>query len=225
MRQLCGFEFSDAIAIDKRGNDPHRDYFALGAAAVTAGLHILLKGTAAAPFYIIFACAFWLAFVLWHARRRPDALRRWGFRADNLCEASRTPLILFVVSAAVFASIGVAQGTFSVPVQLPALLLLYPVWGVAQQFLVMGIVVGNLESIAGFDRHRFVLIAFGSAIFGAVHLPSFPLVIGTTALAALYVPLYLRYRNLWPLGVVHGWIGSLFYLWVLGVNPWMETFA
>lgn len=68
------------MTFDKRGNDPP-DYLALGAAAVTAGLHIFLRDTAAAPFYIVFACAFWLAFVLWHARRRPAVLRRWGFRA------------------------------------------------------------------------------------------------------------------------------------------------
>lgn len=132
-------------------DDPRPDYFALGAAAVTAGLHLLLTGTAAAPFYIVLACVFWLAFVLWRAHRHPGTLLRWGFRTDNLHEASRTPLLLFAVSAAVFASVGVARGSFSLPVQLPALLLLYPVWGVVQQFLVMGIVVGNLERVPFFD--------------------------------------------------------------------------
>lgn len=209
----------------KRTDDPRPDYFALGAAAATAGLHLFLRGTAAAPVYIIFACVFWLAFVLWRGRSRPGTLRRWGFRADNLREASRTPLLLLVVSAAVFAGVGIARGTFSLPVQLPALLLLYPVWGVVQQFLVLGIVVGNLARIPLFDRHRFILVALGSAIFGAVHFPSPLLVAGTTVLAFLYVPLYLRHRNLWPLGFVHGWVGSLFYLWVLGINPWVETFG
>lgn len=28
-----------------------------------------------------------------------------------------------------------------------------------------------------------------------------------------------------PLGVAHGWIGTGFYLWVLGRDPWLELFG
>jgi len=41
----------------------------------------------------------------------------------------------------------------------------------------------------------------------------------------LIIPLYFRYRNLWPLGVLHGWLGAFFYLWVLGRDMWVENFG
>jgi hypothetical protein len=49
--------------------------------------------------------------------------------------------------------------------------------------------------------------------------------LATFGLGLVYIPLYLRYRNLWPLGFYHGWLGTLFYLWVLGRDPWVETFG
>jgi hypothetical protein len=44
-------------------------------------------------------------------------------------------------------------------------------------------------------------------------------------LALLYVPHFLRYRNVLPLGLVHGWLGSLFNLWALNKDPWLRTFG
>jgi hypothetical protein len=34
--------------------------------------------------------------------------------------------------------------------------------------------------------------------------------------------IFLRWRNVWPLGICHGWLGVLFYFWVLGRDPWLE---
>jgi membrane protease YdiL (CAAX protease family) len=56
-------------------------------------------------------------------------------------------------------------------------------------------------------------------------VPEIPLMLTTFGLGLVYIPLYLRYRNLWPLGLYHGWLGTLFYLWVLGRDPWVETFG
>ena len=32
--------------------------------------------------------------------------------------------------------------------------------------------------------------------------------------------MFLRWRNLWPLGVVHGWLAIPMYFWVAGIDPW-----
>ena len=47
----------------------------------------------------------------------------------------------------------------------------------------------------------------------------------TFVLELLIVPLYLWQRNLWPLGVLHGWLGGLFYLWVENRDLWVERFG
>jgi len=62
----------------------------------------------------------------------------------------------------------------------------------------------------------------GAVLFSLVHIPDWRLMIGTLGMGLLFVPLYLRYGNLWPLGFYHGWLGSIFYLWVLGQDPWKQ---
>jgi uncharacterized protein len=201
------------------------DILALGAATTTAIAHLGMRKVGASPIFIIGACLFWIGFVVVKWKRDPTILRVWGFRIDNIKQASKIPALFFAISAFALAMIAVVRGTFSLPSQLPLLLLLYPIWGVIQQFLVLAIVVGNLSYIPALRNRTVWLTVLGAMIFGGIHLPNLILTTGTTLLALLYVPLYLKYRNLWPLGVVHGWIGSLFYLWALGINPWVQTFG
>ena len=48
---------------------------------------------------------------------------------------------------------------------------------------------------------------------------------GTFILALLYTIVYLRERNLFALGLFHGWLGALFYYTVVGRDPFMEVFG
>ena len=40
-----------------------------------------------------------------------------------------------------------------------------------------------------------------------------------------FAPLYLRDRTVLPLGVAHGALGALFYVWVLDRDPYAEIFG
>ena len=50
------------------------------------------------------------------------------------------------------------------------------------------------------------------------------LVAATGLLGAVFALIYMRWRNLWPLGLYHGWLGVFYYYWILGRDPWAETF-
>ena len=39
---------------------------------------------------------------------------------------------------------------------------------------------------------------------------------------AAFTVVFLRHRNVWPLGICHGLLGVVFYSWVLGRDPWWE---
>ena len=58
--------------------------------------------------------------------------------------------------------------------------------------------------------------------FAAVHVPDWPLCGATLVLGVVCCILFLRHRCLWPLGVLHGWLGAVFYRWVLARDPWAE---
>ncbi len=65
---------------------------------------------------------------------------------------------------------GDLQGTLHFPLHTLRLFLLYPVWGVIQQFLALGIVVTNLERIEGLRERKAVIVLLGAALFGLVHV-------------------------------------------------------
>jgi membrane protease YdiL (CAAX protease family) len=104
-------------------------------------------------------------------------------------------------------------------------LLLYPVWGVIQQFLIVGLVAGNLSDYGGSPLGRAGIVFVTAVLFSAVHFPVLLLVAGTFLLATVYTVVYLQTRNLWVLGLYHGWLGGFFYFFVLGRDPWKEVFA
>jgi hypothetical protein len=112
--------------------------------------------------------------------------------------------------------------TFVIDAHLVPLLAVYPLWGWVQQLLVLGIAVGNLERFGVPPR---LLVLVGGVGFAAVHVPDWPLCGATLLLGLLCCALFLRWRNLWPLGVLHGWLGALFYRWVLARDPWADVLA
>jgi hypothetical protein len=135
------------------------------------------------------------------------------------------PAALLIVVASAFAVYAGPHGKLRFPPHAAWLFLLYPAWGLVQQFLVLAVVVGNLELVPALARRKGWVVVLGAALFAAVHGSDGWLVVATFLLELVLVPLYLRYRNLWPLGILHGWLGALFYLWVLGRDIWVENFG
>jgi hypothetical protein len=203
------------------------DWLALAATAVTVAVHLTLTFLSGRPsaLFIAGACLFWTAYVVVRARQNGDVFHDWGFRIDTLGPATARAAVVLAVTAAGLGSYAAWAGTLRFPLHALVLLLVYPVWGVTQQFLALAIVVGNLQRLPWLGRHRLLLVLTGATLFGAVHLYDVRLAAGTFALELVAIPLYLRYRNLWPLGVLHGWLGALFYLWVLNQDLWVQAFG
>ena len=49
--------------------------------------------------------------------------------------------------------------------------------------------------------------------------------IGTFLLALFYGMVYLKTRNVWVMGILHGWLGALFFYTVVGRDPFAEVFG
>jgi hypothetical protein len=60
---------------------------------------------------------------------------------------------------------------------------------------------------------------------GILHYPSIWLVIGTSILALFYGYIFLKGRNVYVLGIFHGWLGGLFYYTVVRRDPFAEVFG
>lgn len=191
------------------------DWFALTGAAITIGLHLLLQARAPNFYFITGACVFWIGYLFLRVWQDKKVLQEWGFRTTNFWPTAVIAAGIFLIAVTGFGVFAYFQGTLKFPLHAFLLLLLYPIWGLVQQFLALGIVVNNLALIPFLARHRIALVFLGAALFAVVHLHDYREMTGTFFLALTVIPVYLKYRNLWPLGVLHGWIGAFFYLWIL----------
>ena len=109
--------------------------------------------------------------------------------------------------------LGVLAERFPLPASFWFVLVVYPVWGVAQQFALQNLVARHLTTLVPRRRWR---IAAAAALFSASHFPDSGLMILTLAAGVLLTYIYERHRNLWAVGLMHGWLGAMAYYLALG---------
>lgn len=188
-------------------------------------------------FFIVCAIAFWIGFVLVRTRSEPGVLRRWGFTWRWNDQQARIFLPYFAaVLAACFLLFRIpalgAPGTAAagpdglVVANLVTTLLLYPFWGVVQQFIVVAMIAGNVGLIVRRPSRRGPIAVLATGIlFALAHLPSPGLVALGFLLGTVATSTYLRWRNLWIIGLFHGWVATFFYYLVLREDPWEAIVA
>lgn len=111
---------------------------------------------------------------------------------------------LGAVLIAFIAAIGLLLKPFGPPQALPwTRAWQYGLWSLLQQFILESFIFVRLESLLG--ARRAVLASAG--LFALAHLPS-PLLTALAFLGALFFcEMFRRYRNLYPLGLVHAGLG------------------
>ena len=174
--------------------------------------------------YVIAAVIGWSLYIIVRSRQQKGLLSYWGFRKDNFLKTVNLLWPFTLASVLVFLIIGAYQGTLNPSWHILPILITYPLWGIIQQFLIIGLISGNLHELERPDLNKYVVIVFSAIIFSIVHFPSFWLMTGTFLLALFYGLIYLRIRNIYALGIFHGWLGAIFYYTVVGTDPFEEAF-
>ena len=176
-------------------------------------------------FFIVIAILSWAGY-LWRLKvKNPEILHEWGFRMDNFREVLKMVLPFGIGAVLIFFIIGSIQNTLNLTWHIIPILVIYPVWGVIQQFLIIGLVEGNLLDQNAISIPKSVVVIFTAILFGLLHYPYWWLVLGTFILALFYGFIYIRSRNLYVLGLFHGWLGGIFFYTVVGRDPWVEIFS
>lgn len=141
-----------------------------------------------------------------------------GFRRDNLMPATLASLAVFAIGSIGLVLVAAAMHGWEHfhPIKrfFWLAMLLYPAWGLLQQFLVNAMIARNFA-------RRLPLAAtvlLSSTLFGVIHLPDLTLTVLCGVAALVWIPIYLRWRNLWPLGVCHGWLGAITYYVLLRLD-------
>jgi membrane protease YdiL (CAAX protease family) len=196
--------------------------------ALTAAGHIALEvaadglqgaaGSLGRPqhIYNLAAAAAWSFYLIWRLGMSPEVRTEWGFRKGGFLASLRTSLALAAAAAIPLAVYGSWQHRMPLPLTFWLVVVLYPLWGLAQQFVLQGLVTKNLR--AWIPSLTFRVLA-AATLFSAAHFPDTRLM-GLTFIAGLgFTCVFERYRNLWSIGLVHGILGAFAYYVVLGQDP------
>ncbi len=175
--------------------------------------------------FVAIAISCWAVYIIYRGRKQPGILRYWGFRTDNFKKVAMMILPFGLFSIIAFAGIGFYQGTINMTWHIIPILILYPAWGIIQQFLLIALTAGNMQDLTSYRLNKQVIILVAALLFGLVHYPYTWLIIGTFVLALLYGFIYLKERNIHVLGIFHGWLGGLFYYTVVDRDPFLEMFG
>jgi len=165
--------------------------------------------------FIIGAAGLTLVYGVWRVRRDGRAvLRFWGLRFDNLwASAAVVGAISCLAALGIFFYWWLGRSRMAVPGSFFVLLPLYPVWGIAQQFLLQSLLHRDLQILTG--QRVLPCLATGLA-FGLLHSVS-PTLAVATGLAGLFWAAAFAWRpNVIVLGVSHGLLGGMFYYLVMG---------
>jgi hypothetical protein len=198
-----------------------------GLAVILTGAlkYVLMDWLELRVFFISSACLFWLFYILKRYRTDKEIMGQWGFRETGFRRTFIFGLpLFFLILIGIFLP-GSGMLEESLTWNLIAVMGLYPLWGVIQQFLMIGLIAGNLRCISTLNLTESKVVFMVSILFAFAHYPDWPLMGFTFVMELVFITAYFRWRNLWALGLLHGWLGALFLYLVMQRNLWNELWV
>lgn len=175
--------------------------------------------------FILAVITFWTLYVSYRIQKDKQLLHYWGLNTHHFKSTFLELLPLFLFSIIVFFILGSVFQTNILSWHILPVLLLYPIWGIVQQFLTLSLFGKNMRDLGSHKMPIIAAILLTSILFAIIHFPFPLLIVGTFFLALVYTTLYFKGRNLIVLGIYHGWLAAFFFYVVLARDPLMETFG
>ncbi|MEM9072069.1 MAG: CPBP family intramembrane glutamic endopeptidase [Myxococcota bacterium] len=161
-----------------------------------------------------------LVYVVILRRRGAETLHDFGVRTDNLRVSLREVGIFTLLAALAMVVYALAMDVSLQRPEMLVLLPLYPLYGVAQQLAVQGVLHRRALRVSGNPNVALVVTAVG---FGLLHAGNPPLLALTTLAGFAWSWLYRRHPNVLTLGLSHGVLAALAYPLMLGTNPLLNV--
>jgi len=172
--------------------------------------------------FILLTGMFWISYITIKIIHNSNVIKDWGLGFDGF--RSSLKLIIIPAVAVTLLSIwyGQNEGVLVFNWHIIPVMILYPLWGTIQQFLIISLFGGNLIRLPNPRLSKSMIVGLTSGLFSIVHYPSIPLMAVTFFLAVYYTYIFFRFKNLLALGLFHGWLACIFYFFVLGQDPWVD---
>ena len=178
------------------------------------------KGISGKYYFIIPAVILCGLYLRWDYRVDKGVLKTYGIRTDNLKEAARLSALFFCPMAIVILAIFPFTDNPKPPIYFYFTIFLYPLWGLAQQFMFQSFFHSRLLKL-GLAPWSIVICTL---VFTFVHWNSEKLRIFTFIGGIFFSYSFYRCPNILPLGVAHGILGAMVYYLLLGKDPLRHFF-
>lgn len=175
--------------------------------------------------YITAAILFWTLFIYIRYKSNPAVFVYWGIRKENFKKSMWKLLPFGLIGIVSILLYGYWQDAEFSNWHILPVLIFYPIWGTFQQFIVAGLVAGNLDhnNMARLSRRTIIIIV--SVLFALIHAPDWILVAYVLVMEIVFLSVFLRLRNIWALGIYHGIVSTLFLYFVSGRDLFKELYA
>jgi len=200
-------------------------YFELSAIAITAFTKfVVMDWLGMRAFYITGTCFFWAWYVYYRYTHDQSILKYWGLRRSNFWKSWKILLPFVVISTGLTAAYAINNDIALANWHIIPVIILYPLWGLIQQFIFLGIIALNLQHFRIFSRDRLLLFLAVSLVFSLIHYPYYLLMVFTLIMEIVFLYVYWKWRNLWAIGLAHGWTATFLLYYVLNRDLWKELF-
>lgn len=119
--------------------------------------------------YISSACIFWVSYVLLRKKQEPKILDYWGMNTKNFKQTFFELLPFALVLSVLFIVVGNVLQTTVLNSRIIPILLIYPLWGIVQQFIMIGVLAQNLKDSEKIKTKNFWVVLLTATIFAIVH--------------------------------------------------------
>ena len=121
--------------------------------------------------YVTLAFLFWIGYVIIRYKNDKHVLSKWGFRKEGFIPGLKLILPVAVIVILLFLFYGIYKNQLIINWHFLPILVLYPLWGTIQQFLIVGLISGNLKELNSLSPAIIVIVT--SIVFSIVHYPSY----------------------------------------------------
>ncbi len=191
----------------------------LAVVAICVAYVVFKKTLGGRAMFIIPSIIVLAAYVAYTVVREPSLVDRYGLGAAHLRRA--TTLVGAVCGPVALATLLIAWflGRVRFDGQVLTLLMVYPVWGIAQQFLFQSFFHTRLIDL---KLYPFSTVIVG-LLFASVHWPSRAFMIAAFLFGVFTAWVFKAAPNIYPLGVAHGVLGTIVFCFIRGEKP-LEKF-